>query len=41
MMNAFFDRFEPGQIQLVPDFQLEWMPLPYMLGPLKLEVQIQ
>jgi cytochrome P450 len=40
MMNAFLDRFPPGQIRLAPDFQLEWMPLPYMLGPLKLDVQL-
>ena len=41
MMNAFLDRFEPGHIQLAPNFQLEWMPLPYMLGPLKLDVQVR
>ena len=39
-MNAFFDRFEAADIHLTGDFELEWMPMPYMLGPLRLDVEI-
>jgi len=39
-LYAFLDRFEPGQIRLAKDFALEMMPLPYMLGPRRLEVEV-
>ena len=40
LLNAFLDRFEPGEIRLIPGFELEWMPMPYMLGPKRLDVEI-
>jgi cytochrome P450 len=40
LLNAFLDRFAPGEIRLTPDFELEWMPMPYMLGPKRLEIEI-
>ena len=40
-MNAFFDRFEAADIRLAKDFKLEWMPMPYMLGPLRLDIEIR
>ena len=39
-LHAFLDRFEPGQIRFAKDFALEMMPLPYMLGPLRLDVEV-
>jgi cytochrome P450 len=39
-INTFLDRFAPGQVRLVPGFELELMPLPYMLGPVRLDVEV-
>lgn len=39
-INTFLDRFAPGQVRLAPGFELEMMPLPYMLGPVRLDVEI-
>ncbi len=39
-INIFLDRFAPGQVRLVPGFELELMPLPYMLGPVRLDVEV-
>lgn len=39
-VGALLDRFPPGRLALAPDFRLELMPLPYMLGPVGLSVRI-
>lgn len=36
---AFLDRFSPGKVRLAAGFEREWMPLPYMLGPVRLEIE--
>ena len=38
-VNALLDRFEPGELALSCDFELELMPLPYMYGPTSLPVE--
>jgi len=38
-VNAFLDRFAPGTIDFARGFAHEWMPLPYMLGPLRIDVE--
>ena len=38
-VDVFLDRFGPGEVQLVSGFDREWMPLPYMLGPVHLKVE--
>jgi cytochrome P450 family 142 subfamily A polypeptide 1 len=38
-VNALLDRFEPGELALSRDFELELMPLPYMFGPTSLPVE--
>ena len=37
--NAFLDHFGPGSIRLVDGFELEWMPLAWMLGPIRIDVE--
>ena len=37
-LESFLDRVDPGEIRLSPGFRNEWMPLPYMLGPARLDV---
>ena len=37
-IRAVLDRFPPGALSLDSDFELELMPLPYMLGPVRLAV---
>ena len=39
-IGVYLDRFAPGQVQFKPGFELEMMPLPYMLGPLSLDIEI-
>ncbi|MBW2270621.1 MAG: cytochrome P450 [Deltaproteobacteria bacterium] len=39
-IQVFLERFAPGQVRLVPGFELELMPLPYMLGPVRLDVEV-
>jgi len=39
-VHALLDRFEPGELRLARDFEPELMPLPYMLGPVSLEVEV-
>jgi cytochrome P450 len=38
-VESLLDRFAPGELQLAPGFRTEWMPLPYMLGPVRLDVE--
>jgi cytochrome P450 len=38
-VNALLDRFEPGELALSRDFELELMPLPYMVGTTSLPVE--
>ena len=37
-IRAVLDRFPPGALSLESGFELELMPLPYMLGPVRLSV---
>jgi cytochrome P450 len=37
-VHALLDRFGPGELRFAPDFEVEFMPLPYMLGPVSLPV---
>jgi cytochrome P450 family 142 subfamily A polypeptide 1 len=39
-VGALLDRFGPGALVSDPDFELEMMPLPYMLGPVSLPVRV-
>ena len=41
LTNAFLDRFEPGNIRLADGFELERMPAPFMLGPLRLDIELR
>ena len=36
---AMLDRFGPDDLRLSPGFEVEYMPLPYMLGPVALPVE--
>lgn len=38
-VDVLLDRFGPGELQLTSGFEREWMPLPYMLGPVHLRVE--
>ena len=38
-VSRFLDHFAPGEIGLAKGFRREWMPLPYMLGPVRLDVE--
>jgi cytochrome P450 len=38
-VDVFLDRFAPGQVRLASGFERAWMPLPYMLGPVNLEIE--
>lgn len=40
-MCALLDRFPPGTLALDPQFRIEHMPLPYMLGPVRLSVLVR
>jgi cytochrome P450 len=40
-VQALLDRFGPGDLELAPGFELELMPLPYMLGPVALPVRLE
>ncbi|MCH2172772.1 cytochrome P450 [Myxococcota bacterium] len=40
-LRAFLDRLAPGQVRLPAGSGIERMPLPYMLGPLRLDVEIR
>ena len=40
-VQALLDRFGPGDLVLAPGFELELMPLPYMLGPVALPVRLE
>ena len=40
-VETFLDRFAPGGIRFAPGFEREWMPLPYMLGPVRLDVEVR
>jgi cytochrome P450 len=39
-LRAFLERLAPGEVRLPAGFELERMPLPYMLGPLRLDVEM-
>ena len=39
-MSALLDRFPPGTLRLDPQSTVEHMPLPYMLGPVRLSVRV-
>ncbi len=39
-IGVYLDRFAAGQVHFKSGFELEMMPLPYMLGPLALDVEI-
>jgi len=39
-LRAFVDRFRPGELRLPADYALKRMPLPYMFGPLRLDVEV-
>jgi len=38
-VHAFLERFGPGEIRLTEGFDLSWMPLPYMLGPARIDIE--
>jgi cytochrome P450 len=38
-IDSLLDHFAPGEIRLLANFEHEWMPLPYMLGPVRLDVE--
>ena len=39
MLDLALDRFDPGELVLPRNFELELMPLPYMFGPTSLPVE--
>ena len=39
-MSVLLDRFPPGRLRLDPHCTVEHMPLPYMLGPVRLFVRV-
>ena len=38
-LDRFLEHFAPGSVRLSPGFEREWMPLPYMLGPVRIDVE--
>lgn len=38
-VESFLDLFPPGSARLAPGFECEWMPLPYMLGPVRIDIE--
>lgn len=38
-LGRFLECFPPDSVRLAPGFEREWMPLPYMLGPVRIDVE--
>ena len=38
-IDSLLDHFAPGEIRLLANFEHEWMPLPYMLGPVRIDIE--
>jgi len=38
-LDRFLECFPPDSVRLAPGFEREWMPLPYMLGPVRIDVE--